>query len=218
MSEDPRIAAGMARQLARREEAVAGGATHRGWKVAFPTPAAQQNAGVAQPLLAFLTDATLLESGATIDLAGWAKPTAEAELAVHVGPDGGVAAVGAAIEVVDLDRPPSAVEDVTADGLFHRHYVLGPARAGADVADVTVTGALDGTTYATEPHPTSVIGTPAAVARFAAAELERHGARLAEGDVILAGSALPLQPVAPGQELTVDAGPLGTLTLHFATF
>jgi 2-keto-4-pentenoate hydratase len=218
MSEDPRIAAGMARQLARRDEAVAGGAAHRGWKVAFPTPAAQQNAGVAQPLLAFLTDATILESGATVDLTGWAKPTAEAELALHVGPGGSVAAVGAAIEVVDLDRRPTEVEDVTAAGLFHRHYVLGPARAGADVADVTMTGVLDGAVYATEPNPTDVIGTPAAVARFAAAELERHGARLADGDVVLAGSALPLQPVAAGQALTVDAGPLGTLTLHFATF
>ncbi|WP_445151539.1 fumarylacetoacetate hydrolase family protein [Baekduia sp. Peel2402] len=227
---DPRIAAGMARQLARRDAAIAGGASLRGWKVAFSTPAAQQAAGVNQPLVGWLADTSELPSGATIDVAGWTKPTVEAELAIHVGADvapGGtlqdaaaaIAAVGTAIEVVDLDRPTSEVEDVTAAGLFHRHYVLGtadPARAGGDASGVTISGALDGETYNAQPDPTAIIGALAQVTRFVADELGRHGETLRAGEVILAGSALPLQPVAAGQRLDVDAGPLGTLTLTFA--
>jgi len=227
---DPRIATGMVRQLARRDAAVAGGATLRGWKVAFSTPAAQQAAGVGQPLVGWLADASELPSGATVDVAGWARPTVEAELAIHVGADvapGGtledaaaaIAAVGAAIEVVDLDRPTSEVEEVAAAGLFHRHYVLGaadPARAGGDASGIAITGALDGETYGAQPDPTSVIGALPQVTRFVADELGRHGERLRAGEVILAGSALPLQPVAAGRRLDVDAGPLGTLTLAFA--
>jgi 2-oxopent-4-enoate/cis-2-oxohex-4-enoate hydratase len=208
---DPRIDAGMSRQLAR-----ASGTAIRGWKVAFSTPAAQQAAGVDQPLVAWLSAATELPSGATVDTTGWTKPTAEAELAIHVGPDATIAAVGAAIEVVDLDRPTSDVEEVLAAGAFHRYYVLGPAREGADVSDVGITGALDDATYNAEPDPQAVIGALPDVLAFVAAEVARHGAVLHPGDVILAGSALPLQPVAAGQRLDVDAGPLGALALTFA--
>jgi 2-keto-4-pentenoate hydratase len=227
---DPRIAAGMARQLARRDAAVQGGAILRGWKVAFPTPAAQEAAGIDQPLVGWLADTSVLVSGATVDVGGWAKPIVEAELAIHLGADvapGGtleqardaIAAVSAAIEVVDVDRPTSDVEDVAADGLFHRFYVLGtpdPARAGGDAGGVTVTGALDGATYAVQDDPTAVIGALPGVTRFVADELGRHGEALRAGEVILAGSALPLQPVAAGQVLLVDAGPLGALELRFA--
>jgi 2-keto-4-pentenoate hydratase len=226
---DPRIAAGMVRQLARRDAAVQDGATPRGWKVAFSTPAAQQGAGVDQPLVGWLADTSERPSGATIDVSGWAKPTVEAELAIHLGADvapGGtledataaIAGVSAAIEVVDLDRPTSEVEDVAAAGLFHRFYVLGtpdPARAGGDTTGIAITGALDGETYNTQPDSTAIIGALPTVTRFVADELGHHGERLRAGEVILAGSALPLQPITPGQTLTVDAGPLGTLTLTF---
>ncbi len=220
---DPRIAAGMVRQLARRPA----DAPIRGWKVAFPTPAAQRNAGVDQPLVAWLTSATERPGGATIDVTGWTKPTVEAELAIHLATDvapgstleqaaAAIGAISAAIEVVDLDRPASEIEDVAADGLFHRAYVLGTPRTGTKTDDVTVTGDLDGTAYAANATPTETIGTPPQVARFVADELARHGERLAAGQIVLAGSALPLQPVGAGQRLTVDAGPLGALTLLFA--
>ncbi|HEY6761723.1 MAG TPA: hypothetical protein VI318_19640 [Baekduia sp.] len=227
---EAQIARGMARQLARRDAAVAGGATPRGWKVAFSTPAAQAAARVDQPLVSGLTDATELPSGATIEVGRWVKPMLEAELTIHVGagvaPGGtvqdardAIAAVGAAIEVVDLDRPFDDLEDIVAEGLFHRHYVLGafdPARAGGDARGVTVTAALDGTPYGSQPDPCAIIGDLGDVTRFVADELGRRGARLEAGHVILAGSALPLEPVRLGQLLRVDAGPLGGLELQFA--
>jgi 2-keto-4-pentenoate hydratase len=226
---DARIALGIARQLASRDQSLAQGAMLRGWKVAFSTPAAQAAAGVEQPLVGWLADTTEVDSGATIDVLAWEKPTVEAELAIHLGadvaPNGtvaeaaqAIAAVGAAIEVVDLDRPFDALEDVIAAGLFHRRYVLGvpdTSRAGGDVAGIAISGSLGAVVYASERDPSAVIGALPAVTRFVADELDRHGERLRAGDVILAGSALPLQRVAPGQRLCVDAGPLGALELRF---
>jgi 2-oxopent-4-enoate/cis-2-oxohex-4-enoate hydratase len=230
MAQDERIARGMARQLATRDAAVADGVRVRGWKVAFPTATAQAAAGVDQPLVAWIGDGSEVPSGATIDVGSWARPTVEAELAVYLATDviaGGslpdaaaaIGAVGAAIEVVDLDRSPDEVEDVIAEGLFHRSYVLGAVvdetRAGGDAAGVGIAASLDGDVYGSEDFPTSVIGTLDRVTRFVADELGRHGEILRAGEVILAGSAVPLQPVVPGQQLLVDAGPLGSLGVNF---
>jgi 2-keto-4-pentenoate hydratase len=212
---DERIRAGMARQLAARAAALEAGAAHRGWKVAFATPASREAAGVDRSLVAFLTDATELPSGAEIAIADWSRPTIEAELAVHVGEDLAVAAVAAAIEVVDLDLPLDHTEDVVAGAIFHRHYVLGAPRPGADVADVRIRARVDDELVASQDDPCSVVGTPSEIIATVADELARHGERLQPGDLILGGSTIPLQAVAPSQHLRVEADGLGTVALTF---
>jgi 2-keto-4-pentenoate hydratase len=207
-----RLAAGMARQLAARAAALDAGATHRGWKVAFATPASREAAGVDRSLVAFLTDATERPSGAEIAIADWSRPTIEAELAVHVGDDLAVGVLAAAIEAVDLDRPLDRTEDVLAGAIFHRHYVLGAPRP---VADVRIRALVDGKLVASEDDPWSVIGTPPQIVATVADELARHGERLLPGDLILGGSTIPLQPVTPGQHLRVEADGLGALELTF---
>jgi 2-keto-4-pentenoate hydratase len=210
----------MARQLADRARVLeAGAAQHRGWKVAFTTPQSQAAAGVDRPVIGWLSSATELPDGATLDVAGWHRPTAEAELALHVGDDGGIAAVGAAIEIVDLDRPLDQVEEVIAGSIFHRAYVLGaadPERRGGRVDGVRIRALLDGSEVAAEADPCSVIGELPDVLAGVSAELDRHGLSLAPGDVILAGSAIPLQPVEAGQRLRVEAEGLGALELTLA--
>jgi 2-keto-4-pentenoate hydratase len=214
MSEE-RIRAGMARQLAARAAALQAGAAHRGWKVAFATPASRAAAGVERSVVGFLTDATELPDGAEIAIGDWTRPTIEAELAIHVGDDLSAAAVAAAIEVVDVDVPVQETEDVLAGSIFHRHYVLGDPRQGAEVADVRIRALVDGELVAAQDDPCSIVGNPSQIVATVGEELARHGEQLRPGDVILGGSTIPLHPVAPGQHLRVEADGLGTLELRF---
>jgi 2-keto-4-pentenoate hydratase len=212
---DDRIRVGMARQFAARATALDAGAAHRGWKVAFATPASRAAAGVDRSVVGFLTDASELPDGAEIPIADWTRPTIEAELAVHVGDDLTAAAVAVAIEVVDLDLPLDQTEDVLAGGVFHRHYVLGEPRQGDDASDVHIRALVDDELVASEDDPASVIGTPPEIVATVADELRRHGEELRPGDLIMGGSTIPLQPVSPGERLRVEADGLGVLGLTF---
>jgi 2-keto-4-pentenoate hydratase len=215
---DERIAAGMRRQLATRDAALEAGAARRGWKVAFATPQSQVAAGVDRSVVGFLIDATELPDGAEVAVDGWTKPTVEAELAIHVGDDLGVAAVSAAIEVVDPDLPVDRTEDVLAGDVFHRHYVLTPpdaARRGGDVADVRIRAFVDGELVAAQDDPCSVVGLLPNIVATVAAELARHGEQLQPGDLILGGSTTGMHPVTAGQRLRVEADGLGALELSF---
>jgi 2-oxopent-4-enoate/cis-2-oxohex-4-enoate hydratase len=208
----------MARQLAARADAVAAGAAPRGWKVAFSTPASRRAAGLDGPVVGSLTSATERPSGATIDVSGWTRATIEAELAIHVADDGGIAAVGPAIEVVDVAQPFDAIEDVLAGSIFHRHFMLGapdPARRGGNASGIDVRALVDGELVADQPDPCSVIGALPDVLGFVAAEVARHGEVVRPGDVILAGSAIPLHPVAAGQRVRMEAGGFEPLEVAF---
>jgi 2-keto-4-pentenoate hydratase len=209
----------MARQLSTRARAIEDGAGHRGWKVAFTTPQSRTSAGVDRSVVGWLSSTTELPDGATVNVEGWSRPTIEAELAIHVGPDGEIAAVGAAIEVVDLDLPLDQLEDVVAGSIFHRGYVLGEpdlARRGGQVDGVRIRAFVDGVEVAAQDDPTSVIGALPGVLAAVSAELGHHGLSLVPGDVILAGSAIPLQPMTAGQSLRVETDGLGALELAFA--
>jgi 2-keto-4-pentenoate hydratase len=215
---DQRIAAGMRRQLAARDAALEAGAARRGWKVAFATPQSRVAAGVDRSVVGFLTDATELADGAEVAVDGWTKPTIEAELVIHVGDDLGVAAVSAAIEVVDPDLPADQTEEVLAGDVFHRHYVLTAAdagRRGGEVADVRIRAFVDGELVAAQDDPCSVVGLLPDIVATVAAELARHGEQLQPGDLILGGSTIAMHPVSAGQRLRVEADGLGTLELSF---
>jgi 2-oxopent-4-enoate/cis-2-oxohex-4-enoate hydratase len=50
---------------------------------------------------------------------------------------------------------------------------------------------------------------------MAAELLGALGERLRAGEVVITGAIVPAQPVAPGQEVRVELGPLGGLSLRF---
>ena len=129
----------MRAQLARRRELLAAGDAPLGWKVGFGAPAAMTMLRIDAPLVGFLTAAGSLEPGATASLAGFVKPVAEPEIAVHMGtdlPGGGdlaaaaaaVGAIGPAIELADLDRPPEDVEAILTGNIYHRIRAARSAR------------------------------------------------------------------------------------------
>src|SRR5215813_2845048 len=86
--EDPRVVEGTRRQLAERDRMLAAGDVRRlGWKLGLGAPPAREKWEIKGPAVGFITDATLLESGATQSLADWDAPVLEAEVAVRVAVD-----------------------------------------------------------------------------------------------------------------------------------
>lgn len=224
---DDRFAAGMREQLALRSERLAAGARPIGWKVGFNAPAAHANLGTDIPLVGFLTDRTVVPDGATVSLAGWANPMLEAEIAVHLGRDvpgdatwedvrGAIAGLGPAIELADLDPPPTDVRAILAGDIYHRAVVLGPVDESRSTAEGIGGRVLrDAEEVAATDDPAALTGEVVEVVRATAEQLTACGELLRAGDVVISGSIVPPLPVAPGQRVAVELGPLGGLALTF---
>ncbi len=210
------VTRGMRALLARRNHELTTGARPVGWKIGFNTPAIQEHFGLKEPVVGYLTDAGLTPSDATVPLAGWAAPAVEVEIAIRVGADLGVAGLGPALELVDLGVPFDDIEVVLAGNICQRGVVFG-AESGAD--PWAVVAAV--TKHTSEGHSALVAEgrlseEPAATAAFVQAYLAAHGATLAPGDRIIAGSLVPPVAVAPGDELRVTFGPFGELRIGFS--
>ncbi len=184
---------------------MAGGAERVGWKIGLNIPEVQARLGLTEPVVGHLTSATRLEPGASYSHDDARDLRAEAEVAIQVAEGGAISGYGAAIELVDVGRPPSTgIEEIVARNVFHRAFVLGPVHrerpmgeaqllVGREVRDVAP---LAGDFEASVAH----------VARHLAAV----GERLEPGDVVIAG-ALAHVPVNQGDEIAVAIGALGRL-------
>jgi 2-keto-4-pentenoate hydratase len=215
----------MEAQLAERARRLSAGEEHLGWKVGFGTPPVMEKLGTSAALVGYLVRSAVVESGATVPLAGWAKPVLEPEIAVHLRDDvagtdrdavrAAVAGLGAAIELADLDPPPEDVEAMLAGDLYQRAVLLGPVREVDDAAGVRAVVTRNGEPEGETDDPTAATGDPLDVVAHVAATLGAVGERLTAGSVVITGSVIPALDVAPGDEVTVALDPLGTLTVRF---
>jgi 2-keto-4-pentenoate hydratase len=206
--DDPRVREGMRQQLAMRRALLDSGATPLGWKVGFGAPAAMQKLGITGPLIGFMTARSVVASGATASFSGWSKPIAEPEIAVHIGRDvagGGdrasaaaaVAALGPAVELVDLETPPEDPQAILAGNIYHRHVVLGPkdsSRAGAGLEGLSGHVFRNGIKLAEVADLEANTGKLIDIVRHVADMLAAFGERLRAGEVIICGSVVP--PIA----------------------
>ena len=202
--DDPRILRGMAAQLGRWRERLDAGERPLGWKVGFGAPAAMQKFAIKAPLIGFLTDQALVATGATVSLAGWSKPVAEPEIAVHMGrnlPGGAdrdtvkaaIAGLGPAIELADVDRPPDDVEHILAGNIYQRGIIVGPcdvSRAGGVVDGLHGHIARNGSVFAQTSDPQALTGDLIDIVRHVADTLAALGQTLRAGQIII--TALPL--------------------------
>src|SRR5579871_523331 len=213
--DDPRITRGMQKQLSQRRARIAAGEKPLGWKVGLGAKAAMQRLGLTMPLIGHTMQTSLLANGATVSVAGWAQPVAEPEIAVHMATDlpGGasraatmaaIGALGPAIELVDLNPPPSDVEAVLAANILHRHVVLGPAdksRAGAKLDGLAGIVFRRGTQVARQADVQENVGNIVDIIAHVAGTLAAYGEKLSAGDVVITGSLVPpvvLDPDEPG--------------------
>lgn len=220
--EDPRVTAGLTRQLAERGRALAGGAGHVGWKVGFGAPASLELMQITAPLLGYLTRETLLDDGAEFDATGWVRGVVEFEVAVRMGADvaGGsspaiaaaaVEALAPAIELADVTIPPAAdrVADVLATDIFHTGLLLGEfdgSRAGLDISGLTGHITIDGAARPPVTELEAITGHYPSIVATVASTLAAHGERLSAGDVIITGAIVPPVPTGEGTEFAFRLG------------
>lgn len=228
---DPRIQAGMRRQIALFEERRRAGARRIGWKVGFGAPAAKEKLKIDRALVGFLLDRAVLPDGANVSLSGWTKPVAEPEIAVEIGRDvpaaaseqesaQSVAAIGPAIELADIDGPMDDVESILAGDIFQRHVIFGTRRP------VTLPSGLSALTgeviRSGQPVPVPAdleanTGRLLDTVRQVAATLAAFGEVLRTGDVVIAGSVTPpLMLGADDKTLSWELRPIGRIAVNFA--
>ena len=203
MSEpDPRIVAALRGQLGRRRRLLQAGHERIGWKVALGIEEVERLVG-PQPVIGYLTSATLLAWGARHSATGAEELCVDAELAVRIGRDGAISGFAAALELVDLRQGRGSVESVLRANVLHRAFLLGAARAEPahaariHVGDVLrAEGKID---FDVEERVASTASWLAAL-----------GEELRAGDWIITGSIVQV-PVAPGDEVAVELGELDRL-------
>jgi 2-keto-4-pentenoate hydratase len=163
-------------------------------------------------------------------VAGWTKPVAEAEIAVHVSRDvpaaagraeaaEAIGALGAAVELADVDFPPDDVTAILASNIYHRAVVLGPpseAGAGGAVAGLSPRLLVNGEEAGSTDEPEALTGELIDLVRHLAGLLAACGEELRAGDVLIAGAVLPPLDVAPGDALRFELGRLGAVEVTIA--
>ncbi len=140
------------------------------------------------------------------------EPAGRTELAVYLDANGGIAAIGAAIGLVDLRSQTDDPAEIVAGNVYHRYVLLGRERANA--ADgLKVRVRRGGETVAETDDPQALNGKLEDVVRLLH---ETVGDRVRPGDVVIAGPAVPPIPVCPGDEIRYELAPLGSIAVSFA--
>jgi 2-keto-4-pentenoate hydratase len=228
--EDARVARGMRAQLELRRKRLEAGDAVLGWKVGFAAPEMLKRLEITGPLVGFLTRKALVHSGANVSLAGWTRPVAEPEIAVHIGRDvpagvdratakAAIAGVSPAIELVDLTAPPEDPEPILGGNIYQRHVVLagtGPARAGSAADGLTCRVIRRGSEFARTSDPQANTGEWIDIVRHVADVLAAFDERLRAGEIIITGSVVPPLAIEPGEDaLAFEVEPVGRVAVRF---
>jgi 2-keto-4-pentenoate hydratase len=231
--EDARVVRGLRTQLEMRRKRLDGGDATLGWKVGFAAPEMLKRLDVSGPLIGFLTRKALVHSGANVSLAGWAKPVAEPEIAVHVSRDvpagadhaaaeAAIAGISPAIEIVDVAEPPADPERILSGNIYQRHVVLAgaaPARAGSAADGLVCRVLRRGREFARTSDPQANTGKWVDIVRHVADVLAAFGERLRGGEIIITGSVVPPIAIEPGEDAIAFAvDPFGAVDVRFSDF
>ena len=213
---DERITEGMKHQLGDLRRKLDRDERPLGYKLGFGTEAAMKNLGTDAPLVGHLVAANRLESGAVVDISNWGSPKLEPEIVARAGENGEITAIGAAIELVDLDTSVSDPQQILEVNIFQRHILLAPVSEGADPAEAKLTVLVDGEEVATADDVTAATGDLDGLVEHVAETLKAAGAELERGDLVICGSIVPALDIAPGDTVEVRLPPLGSLVVNFA--
>ncbi len=227
---DPRIAEGMRAQMELRTKRLAEGAKQIGWKVGFGAPAAKERFKIAMPVVGFLLDKAVLPIGATVDLASWQKPAAEAEIAAYIGKDvpagasrdeakACVAALGPAIELADIDGPPDDLRAALAGDIYQRHVILGPgdgSRRGVQLDGLKAVVKKSGTDVPAPADLQANIGDIIDIVRHVADVTAALGDGLHAGQFIICGSLTAPMFLDRGEKsIEFSLEPIGAISVRF---
>jgi 2-keto-4-pentenoate hydratase len=222
----------MSTQLRIRRARLEAGEKALGWKVAFGAPASMERLRTTAPLVGFLMQRGLLTSGVTLNVSGWTQPVLEPEIAVYLGKDvpagadrevarAAISGVGPAIEIVDLDRTPTAdtVEDILARDIFQRHVILGEkdaARAGCNLDGLMGHIRKNDVEVAPRAQPAATSEDLVDLVRHVADTVAASGEKLAAGHIIITGSIVPPMPMKAGDRMVFQLDPIDTISVQLA--
>lgn len=225
---DSRILRGMEKLLKLRQGRLDAGEKSIGWKVGFGAPASLEALRLDAPLVGFLTDKVLLDSGSALSIAGWTKPAAEPEIAVYLNRDlpgvsdretiqAAISAIGPAIEIADVHFPPNDVEAILAGNIYNRHVILGKSdnsRAGCTLDGLVGRVYRNGQEIATVTDFQVLTGNFIDIVQHVANLLASLGQMLRSGDVIITGSIVPPLWIERDEEIRFDLDPIDKLTIR----
>jgi len=218
----------------RRDE----GRVVQGRKIGLTSRAMQQAVNIDEPDYGVLLDDMFFADGDDIPLQRFIAPRVEVELAFMLarplhGPNCTLADVLAAVEYVVpalevLDARVQMTDAVTgtgrtivdtiADNAADAAIVVSTHRVRPEEVDLRWVSALlyrDGV-IEESGVAAAVLDHPANGVAWLANKLHAHGAHLAAGELILAGSFTRPVWVTPQSTFHADYGPLGTITCRFA--
>jgi 2-keto-4-pentenoate hydratase len=206
---DDRVVVALRRQLVRWRAELQAGAERVGWKIGRGIVEGEEH---LEPVIGYLTSATRLEPGSVYTGEGAKELRVDAELAVEVGPDGKPVGFGAALELVDVARPPNDFESIVADNVWHRAVSFGPLRQERPVDQLDALVRINGEV---RDSVRGVPENPEETVEIASALLAAVDEGVEPGDRIIGGSLVHV-PVVSGDDVVVDLGELGHVDLSIS--
>ena len=213
------------------EQRLAAGERIIGKKIGVTSAAVMDMLNVHQPDFGFLTDA--MQFGSEMPISQLLiQPRAEGELAFRLGgtlqgpgiTEADVIAATEAVfpcfEVVDsrIESWRIKIQDTVADnascGLFAYNDSAGINPSATDLAALSMEVEKNGTVISTGKG-SAAMGNPITCVAWLANTLGEFGISLDAGDIILSGSLVPLEPVVPGDVMTVRVLGVGECTVNF---
>ncbi|OMI06252.1 2-oxo-hepta-3-ene-1,7-dioic acid hydratase [Bradyrhizobium brasilense] len=202
-----------------------------GHKIGLTSRAMQMASSITEPDYGHLLDDMIYNDGAEIPAARFRAPRLEVELAFVLGrPLQGPNVrlydvmratdfIVPALEIIDYrTEVPRAITDTIADNAAAAAMVIGGRTIRPMDLDIRWIGATLSKNGVIEESGVSaaVLGHPAAGVAWLVNKLAPLGARLEEGEVVLAGSFTRPVSVAAGDVITADYGPLGAIGVSFS--
>ena len=217
-------------QTQNRRRWIDSGREHSGYKVAFTTLESQQHFGTTEPVYGTLFKDMEFPSGATVPAGRLANPKLEGEIVMELGTDlpsdaldpesvrAAIGAVYAGLEIPDgCIRGKINAVDMAADNASASGYVLGeryPIDADFDLATIGLKMARNDEIVDSGISEVCM-GSPLNVLVWLANALAKAGQPLRKGQIVFAGSLIPISPVQAGDSFEATVEHLGKVSCQF---
>jgi 2-keto-4-pentenoate hydratase len=206
------------------------GRVQTGYKVAYTTLESQQLFGTTEPVYGALFKDMEFPSGSTVPAGRLAKPKLEGEIVMELSADlpsgsldpesvrAAIGAIYAGLEIPDgCIRGKKNAVDMAADNASASGYVLGercPIDGDFDLATIGLKMAQNGEIVDSGVSEVCM-GSPLNVLVWLANALAKAGQPLRKGQIVFAGSLIPIIPVQPGDSFEATVDHLGKVSCHF---
>ncbi|MGI9258431.1 MAG: 2-keto-4-pentenoate hydratase [Gammaproteobacteria bacterium] len=217
-------------QKINRQQWIQEGRRQTGYKVAFTSIESQEHFGTTEPVYGALFEDMSFENGSKLPAGRLAKPMLEGEIVMELGSDldGGsfdpetvrssIAAIYPALEIPDggfsgnIDAVDMAANNAAAAG-----YVLGKRhelKADFDLAEIGLIMSRNNEVIDSGVSKICM-GSPLNVLVWLAAKLADAGEPLRAGQIVFAGSLIPIIPAQPGDLFEAVVDDLGSVSCQF---